>query len=135
MAETSTEHSRTEGEQGGAEDTSSSEPERAGSQAWPYAVAALLYLVLPLLLGTLAAPATATVLLLVVLIGGPLVLGALDAVVYRPAWTFAVLTGLFALVGLWIYTNPGTWIYAIGVVLLTRLSGAIAGALRPARNR
>lgn len=113
-------------------DTAETElPDRTRTQAWPYALAAITYLVSPFVIGTLLPSNTATTVLLLLLTAGALLLGVVDALVFRPTWAFPILTGIFAFVGLLIYTTSGTWIYAIGVALLCRLGGMV-GRLRHA---
>lgn len=108
-------------------------PDRTAVQAWPYALAAAVYLAAPFALGALLPAETATTALLGLLTVGALTLGAIDGVVFRGTWAFPVLTTILALLGLGMYTHDGTWIYALGVLALCRLGGALGGRLRRRR--
>lgn len=111
-----------------SEPTTTEEPERTARQSWPYAASALSYLVVPFAIGTVAEPATATVLLIIWLFFAALSLGFLDGRVFRRTWAFPVITGALCWLALLLYSNPGTWVYAVGVVLICRLGGMIGGA-------
>jgi len=111
-----------------AQPTDREEPERTAGQSWPYAASALSYLVLPFAIGAVAAPATATALLLAWLPAAALVLGVLDARVFRRTWAFPVLTGAFCWLAMLLYSDPGTWIYAVGAALVCRLGSLLGGA-------
>lgn len=104
-----------------------SEPERTGRQAWPYALSVATYLAAPFVLGAALPAGAATASLLVLLPSAALVLGVLDGLVFRTTWAFPVLTTLLCLLGLRMYTNDGTWIYAIGVLALCRLGSVLGG--------
>ncbi len=108
-------------------------PDRTAGRAWPYALAAAAYLVAPFALGAALPAETATAALLGLLTAGALTLGAIDGVVFRGTWAFPVLTTILALLGLGMYTHDGTWIYALGVLALCRLGGALGGRLRRRR--
>lgn len=108
-------------------------PDRTAAQAWPYALAAAAYLAAPFALGTALPAETATAALLALLTVGALTLGAIDGVVFRSTWAFPVLTAILALLGLAMYTSDGTWIYALGVLALSRLGCALGGRLRRRR--
>ncbi|MEW1965508.1 hypothetical protein AB0302_08980 [Micrococcus sp. NPDC078436] len=108
-------------------------PDRTVAQAWPYALAAAAYLAAPFALGALLPAEIATTALLGLLTVGALTLGAIDGVVFRGTWAFPVLTTILALLGLGMYTHDGTWIYALGVLALCRLGGALGGRLRRRR--
>lgn len=105
-------------------------PDRTGAQWWPYALAAVAYLLAPFVLGATLPAAAATTALLILLPAAALLLGVIDAVVFRRTWAFPGLTGILCLLGLAMYTNDGTWIYALGVVALSRLGGALGGRRR-----
>lgn len=106
------------------------EPERTGRQHWTYAAAALAYLVVPFILGTALPAASATLALLILLPSAALLLGLADGLVFRTTWAFPVLTAILCFIGLRIYTNDGTWIYALGVLALTRVGTALGGRRR-----
>lgn len=108
-------------------------PDRTAVQAWPYALAAAVYLAAPFGLGAALPAETATTALLGLLTVGALTLGAVDGVVFRSTWAFPVLTAILALLGLGMYTHDGTWIYALGVLALSRLGGGFGGRLRRRR--
>lgn len=105
-------------------------PDRTAAQAWPYALAAAVYLAAPFGLGAALPAETATTALLGLLTVGALTLGAIDGVVFRGTWAFPVLTTILALLGLGMYTHDGTWIYALGVLALCRLGSGLGGRLR-----
>ena len=102
-------------------------PERTARQAWPYAAVAAAYLLGPLVIGLTLPPAAATTALLALLPVAALALGAADGAIFRPTWAFPVITGLICWFALRIFTNDGTWIYAVGVVVLCRLGVALGG--------
>lgn len=114
-------------------DPTTAEPERTGGQAWPYALSAATYLLVPFALGVVLPAETATTALLALLTAGALLLGVIDGVVFRTTWAFPVITGILCLIGLQMYTEDGTWIYAIGVVVLCRL-GSMRGGRRGRRG-
>lgn len=107
-----------------------SEPERTGLQSWTYAAAAVAYLVVPFILGAALPAATATTALLILLPFAALLLGLADGLVFRTTWAFPILTTILCFIGLRIYTNDGTWIYALGVLALTRVGTALGGRRR-----
>ncbi|OFR88179.1 hypothetical protein HMPREF2863_00970 [Micrococcus sp. HMSC067E09] len=107
-----------------------SEPERTGLQSWAYAAAAVAYLIVPFLLGTALPAATATTALLTLLPFAALLLGLADGLAFRTTWAFPILTTILCFIGLRIYTNDGTWIYALGVLALTRVGTALGGRRR-----
>lgn len=109
------------------ETTTTKEPERTARQSWPYAASALVYLVAPFAIGTLAPTSTATVLVLVWLPLAAFALGLLDGRLFRRTWAFPVITGAFCWLAMLLYSNPGTWIYAVGVMLVCRLGGMLGG--------
>ncbi|MDO4239030.1 hypothetical protein [Micrococcus sp.] len=130
MTETTPAPAPTEPRPGSA---ASGPPDRTAAQAWPYALAAAAYLAAPFALGAVLPAETATTALLGLLTAGALTLGAIDGVVFRSTWAFPVLTAILALLGLAMYTSDGTWIYALGVLALSRLGGALGGRLRRRR--
>ncbi|MGJ5591442.1 hypothetical protein ACSBQY_09535 [Micrococcus lylae] len=106
------------------------EPERTGRQHWTYAAAALAYLVAPFFIGLALPAASATLALLILLPTASLLLGLADGLVFRTTWAFPILTAILCLIGLRIYTNDGTWIYALGALVLTRIGTALGGRRR-----
>lgn len=117
-------------ERGRSADPEASEPDRTTGQAWTYAAAAVAYLVVPFLLGAALPAGTATAALLILLLGGGLLLGLADGRAFRTTWAFPWLTTILCWIGLQLYTNSGTWIYAVGVLALTRLGSVLGGRRR-----
>lgn len=111
------------------------EPERTGRQTWPYAASAAAYLAAPFVLGLALPAGAATAALLVLIPTAALLLGLADGLVFRTTWAFPVLTTVLAFFGLLLYTNDGTWIYGLPVLVLCRLGSSLGGRLRSHRRQ
>lgn len=111
------------------------EPERTGRQTWPYAASAAAYLLAPFVLGLALPAGAATAALLALIPTAALLLGLTDGLVFRTTWAFPMLTTVLAFIGLFLYTNSGTWIYALAVLVLCRLGSWLGGRLRGRRRQ
>ena len=109
------------------------ESSRTATQWWPYLTSALAFLVAPYVIGVMLPAATATAVMLVLLPVAAFGSGLIDGTVFRSTWSFPALTGLLCWVALRLYSDPGTWIYAVGVFLLC-LAGSHLGGRRRARG-
>lgn len=58
-----------------------------------------------------------------------LLLGLIDATWFRFTWSFPFTAAALFWVSTALMYNPGTWIYAVGVLLVCALGGALGGAL------
>ncbi|GAB48515.1 hypothetical protein [Mobilicoccus pelagius] len=105
-------------------------PSRTAKQWWPYLISALAFLVAPYVIGMALPAATATTAMLVLLPVAAFGTGVLDGAVFRSTWSFPILTGLICWFALKLYSDPGTWIYAVGVFLLCLAGSHLGGRLR-----
>lgn len=110
-------------------DTETTNPERSGWQYSSFALAFAALIVVPALLAlSLQARATTTTLLVYLPVAS-FALGLIDATWFRFTWSFPATAAAMFWVSTLLMYNPGTWIYAVGVLLVCALGGALGGAL------
>lgn len=110
-------------------DTETTNPERSGWQYSSFALAFAALIVVPALLALSLQPRATTSTLLVYLPVASLLLGLIDATWFRFTWSFPAIAAVMFWVSTALMYNPGTWIYAVGVLLVCALGGALGGAL------
>lgn len=103
-------------EQKTMENPGAEEPDRTTIQYTPYFISAIAYLVVPVLIAWLVPADIAVLLALIYLPVVSIILGVLDALMFRFTWAYAIISGVF----FWIATRyafaDGAAIYLIAAV-------------------
>ena len=119
-----------------ASDTVDSTPaSRSPLQYAMFAAAAAAFLLVPAVIASLASRETTTVSLLIYL---PLIafgLGVADGAWFRFTWSFPIIAAAIFWLSTTLMYNPGTWIYAVGVLLLCALGTAAGDTITKTRRR
>lgn len=92
-----------------------------------FLAAALAFFVAPGIVGAALSGSTATVTMLVLLPVMALALGMLDGRLFRYTLSFPLIAAFMFWLSTNVYYNDGTWVYAVGVVLLAWLGSWLTG--------
>ena len=92
-----------------------------------FLAAALAFFVVPGIVGAALSGSTATVTMLVLLPVMALALGMLDGRLFRYTLSFPLIAAFMFWLSTNVYYNDGTWVYAVGVVLLAWLGSWLTG--------